>query len=70
LDASIGTNAEHRTRFDELLRQLQGEDRAALRLLREETTLLVLLVRVANQEQREAWQTEHADNLFDEMKEN
>jgi len=51
-----------------------GHDRALLKLLREETTLLVLMVRVANQERQEAWrnrqaerermETEMADPLF------
>jgi hypothetical protein len=32
-----------------------------LKLLREETTLLVLMVRVANQERREVWEAEHQE---------
>jgi hypothetical protein len=35
--------------------------RVMLKLLREETTLLVLMVRVANQERREAWESEHPE---------
>lgn len=42
-----------------------GDDRAMLKLLREETTLLVLQVRVANQERREAY----AATLFDSEEE-
>jgi hypothetical protein len=33
-----------------------GQDRLLLRLLREETTLLILMVRVANQERRAEWE--------------
>ena len=72
LNADIGTNAEHRARFDELFRQLslgtpggEPQQRPALKLLREETTLLVLMIRVANQERREAWEASQAENLFD-----
>jgi len=35
-----------------------GQDRAALKLLRDETTLLVLLVRVANEERKASYETE------------
>lgn len=37
-----------------------GQDRALLKLLREETTLLVLMVRVANQERQEEWRAAQA----------
>lgn len=36
-----------------------GEDRAVLKSLREETALLVLLVRAANEERREKYETKH-----------
>ena len=42
-----------------------SDNRAMLKLLREETTLLVLQVRVANQERREAYEA----TLFDEQEE-
>jgi hypothetical protein len=38
-----------------------GGDRALLKLLREETTLLVLMVRVANQERKEEWEAKQAE---------
>jgi len=60
LDAQIGTRAEHRARADELLRQLP--ERQSLKLLREETTLLVLIVRVAQQERREAWLAQQGED--------
>jgi hypothetical protein len=52
LDAEIGTNAGDRERANELLAGIDGRD--LLRLLREESTLVVLMVRVANQERQEA----------------
>jgi len=53
LSATVGTNAADREIADRILNG--GNDRALLKLLREETTLLVLMVRVANQERREEW---------------
>ena len=43
-----------------------GNDRALLKLLREETTLLVLMVRVANQERREGWEAARAEQEAEE----
>jgi len=43
-----------------------GADRAMLKLLREETTLLVLQVRVANQERREAYEATLFENENEE----
>ena len=63
LGASIGRNAEDREAAQIILNS--GNDRALLKLLRDETTLLVLLVRVANQERREEWEKTHALDLFD-----
>lgn len=34
----------------------EGNDKALLKLMREETTLLVLMVRLWNQERREEWE--------------
>ena len=50
LGATIGTNAADREQANGILAAV-GE-RALLKVLREETTLIVLLVRVANQERR------------------
>jgi hypothetical protein len=54
LDATIGRNAEERALAEVILNS--GQDRLLLRLLREETTLLILMVRVANQERRAEWE--------------
>jgi hypothetical protein len=51
LGAEIGTNAQDRVRANEILRGLN--EREFLKLLREESTLIVLMVRVANQERNE-----------------
>lgn len=44
-----------------------GQDRALLKLLREETTLLVLMVRVANQERQEVWKKKQEEIEEDEL---
>jgi hypothetical protein len=59
MGATIGRKAEERTLADAILNS--GNDRALLKLMRDETTLLVLMVRVANQERREAWEAEMED---------
>ena len=59
LCADIGRNSDDRIRADAILQEADAKD--MLRLLREETTLLVLMVRVANQERREAWEAEHPE---------
>jgi hypothetical protein len=43
-----------------------GDDRALLKLMREETTLLVLMVRVVNQERQERWKAEQAEREAEE----
>ena len=43
-----------------------GHDRALLKLLREETTLIVLMVRVANQDRQEAWRSRQAEREREE----
>ena len=40
-----------------------GSDRAMLKLLRDETTLIVLMVRIANQERREEWEKLHTAEI-------
>lgn len=59
LAADIGTTPEARETAETILNS--GNDRPLLKLLREETTLIVLMVRVANQERREQWEAEHSD---------
>ena len=59
LDADLGRNAADRTRADEILNS--GNDRALLKILREETMLIVLMVRVANQERRDEWELLHVE---------
>ena len=53
LGATLGRNASERGRVETILNG--GQDRELLKLMREETTLLVLMVRVRTQERREAW---------------
>lgn len=73
LDANVGRNAEDRVHFDELFRGLNPQSKQVLKLLREETTLLVLMVRVSQQGKREAWLEKQKQeeggipNLFTEM---
>ena len=59
MSADIGKNKAERARAGQLLAEFDSRD--VLKLLREETTLLVLMVRVAVQEKREAWEEEHAE---------
>lgn len=51
LSAAIGLNAADREQADVILQS--GQDRLLLKVFREETTLIVLMVRVANQERRD-----------------
>lgn len=70
LDANPGKNASERAEVERIANS--GNDRAILKLLRDETTLVVLMVRIANQEKREEWELlhpeeeelKHADNLI------
>jgi len=57
LGATVGRNQAERQQAFAVL----GKARAGplLKLMREETTLLVLMVRVRQQKRREAWQAEH-----------
>ena len=43
-----------------------GNDRDLLKLMREETTLVVLMVRVANQERQEQWKAKQAEREREE----
>ena len=64
LNAQIGINKTDREHAEFLLNNLN--DRQALKLLREETTLIVLMVRIANQDRNDAWKKRVAEeeNLF------
>lgn len=43
-----------------------GQDRELLKLMRDETTLLVLMVRVRNEERREEWEAKQAEREAEE----
>jgi len=60
LNADIGKSPDERAEVERIANS--GNDRALLKLLRDETTLLVLMVRVANQEKRDEWENLHSDN--------
>ena len=68
LQASIGRNDEEREIAQAVLNS--GKDKEFLKLMREQTTLLVLMVRVRNQKRREAWKADHSGDLFDMEGEN
>jgi len=58
LNADVGRTAEDRAEVELIANS--GKDREILKLLRDETTLIVLMVRVANQNAREEWEIFHA----------
>lgn len=60
MQAKVGKTGEERENAEVILNS--GNDRALLKLLREETTLLVLMVRVANQARQEEWKA-HQEEL-------
>ena len=53
LQANIGSNAEHRQRVEQVLENV--EDGAGLRMIRAETAVLVLMVRLRNEQRSRAW---------------
>jgi len=59
MNAQAGKNKAERVRAEQLLAEL--DSRETLKMLREETTLLVLIVRNAVQEKRAAWEAEHVE---------
>ena len=63
LGATVGRNEEGRRQAFSVLET--AEAGPLLKLMREETTLLVLMVRVANQDRRDAYEAEHEQSLFD-----
>lgn len=44
----------------------EGSDKALLKLMRDETKLLVLIVRLENQERREEWEAHQAELKMEE----
>jgi len=61
LNADIGRTAEDRAKVELIANS--GKDREILKLLRDETTLIVLMVRMANQEKRDEWELLHQEEL-------
>lgn len=61
LQAFPGRNIGERDEVLEILNS--GNDRELLKLLREETTLIVLMVRVANEQRRAAWTERQEEEL-------
>lgn len=59
LGATVGRNGEERQQAMTVLET--AEAGPLLKLMREETTLLVLMVRTKNQERRDEWEAAHAD---------
>jgi hypothetical protein len=59
LDAQIGQTADERELAKRILNS--GNDKSLLKLFRDETTLIVLMVRVRNQEKREAWEAQRIE---------
>jgi len=59
LNANIGRDADDREIANDAL--AEGNDRAILKLMREETTFLVLNVRVRNQARHEEWEAGRLD---------
>jgi len=57
--AEAGKDAGDRAEVERIVNS--GNDRAILKMLRDETTLIVLMVRVANQEKREEWERLHQE---------
>lgn len=66
LRVDLGKTAAERAVAEEILKT--ADDRTMLKMLREETTVLVLMVRVDNEEKRSEWKAAHeideANDLF------
>lgn len=60
MSAEIGQNVDDQQVANQVLNS--GNDRALLKLLRDETTLLVLMVRIKNQETQDKWRAEHPES--------
>ena len=61
LGANLGRNQAERDRAEAILNS--GQDRELLKAFRDETTLLVLMVRVENQKRRDEWEADLAVEL-------
>lgn len=59
LKLNAGIQAKDTQRAEEILNS--GNDKALLKLFREETTLIVLMVRVRNQERQDEWKEKQAE---------
>lgn len=57
LGATPGTTDAERALAGELIETLSHDERSALKLLREQTTYLALVVRIDNQNRRVEWET-------------
>jgi hypothetical protein len=57
MGVNLGRSDGERTVAEDILRT--ANDRSTLKMLREETTLLVLMVRVDNDKSRAEWEAEH-----------
>jgi hypothetical protein len=53
--------AEERALAEKILNS--GNDKMLLKLFRDETTLIVLMVRVRNQERRESWEARQEETM-------
>jgi len=62
LRAEIGRTPEERAVAETILRG--ADDRAMLKMFREETTLLVLRVRVENEQERQEWIEKHKEGTL------
>jgi hypothetical protein len=57
---NLGRRADERVVADEILRS--ADDRIMLKMLREETTMLVLMVRVEREKARAEWEQREKDS--------
>lgn len=65
LHATVGKRIDERERAEQILNS--GDDRALLKLMREETTLLVLMVRLRNQERKKEFELRRAEREAEEI---
>lgn len=65
LHATVGKRIDERERAEQILNS--GDDRALLKLMREETTLLVLMVRLHNQERKKEFELRRAEREAEEI---
>jgi len=59
MQIEVGRNEEERAVFEKILQT--ADDRTVLKMLREETTILVLKVRVDNEEKRAEWKARNEE---------